>query len=69
MAFERWSRRVSVRAASMDADMVSVNKGLPSGSETRRKGRPVITGQASPLLKAITFSLTRDRVFGEDQIA
>jgi hypothetical protein len=42
---------------------------FPSGSETRRKGRPVITGRTSPSPKAITFSLTRDRIFGEDQSA
>src|SRR3954467_2547914 len=37
---------------------------FPSGSETRRKGRPVITGRTSPSPKAITFSLTRGRIFG-----
>src|SRR5688572_11973603 len=39
----------------------------PAGEGLSRVHR--ITGQAPRLPKAITFSLTRDRVFGEDQLA
>src|SRR3954469_1117313 len=50
----------------------STNMALLSGQRPAGEGLSGdrrITGQAVPLPKAITFSLTRDRILGEDQDA
>src|SRR3954447_15146944 len=55
-------------AASMARRSCSANMPPPRGQSPAGRG-VLITGQASPLPKVSTFSLTRGRVFGESQIA
>src|SRR3954466_5131648 len=66
---DRWSRRVSVRAASLAAAIWS-QKGMrsPSGGEARHRGGTQV-GKAPPSPEMTLSSLTRGQVFGEDQDA
>ncbi len=70
----------SLSRTSCGRRYVDVSKGFPSGSETRRRGvaHAVRTadwrwhqspGKALPLPEMTISGLTRDRVFGEDQLA
>src|SRR4051794_2422613 len=62
-------RQLCARRRLHGAQQLFDEHDFPSGSETRRKGRPVITSRTSPSPKAITFSLTKDRVSGKIALA